>query len=85
MKGELIQPNFASPAAPNMLTPEQLSSRSGIPEKTLRRWRCEYGDGAHGIARKGPKWIKVTPGPRGRIRYPLAFVEQWEREKMEAA
>ena len=30
------------------------------PESTLRFWRCR------GV---GPSFVKITPGPRGRIRY----------------
>jgi hypothetical protein len=49
------------------LTTKQLSRLLGIPEGTLRQWRC---------AEVGPKWHKL----RGSVRYDNSDVEVFLRE-----
>jgi transposase-like protein len=77
--------NSKSPLDKTMLTTEELATRIGISKKTLFRWRLEYGDGSHGVPRKGPRWIKATPTSHAPVRYPLAWVEEWEQQRMDEA
>ncbi len=58
-----------------MLTTEQLAARWGIAPKTLRNWRHTGG---------GPRSVKLRPGRSGPVRYPLAEVERYERDRLEA-
>ncbi len=38
--------------------------------------------GPSGQASRCPPWVKLTPGPKGAVRYRLSDIEDWER-KME--
>jgi hypothetical protein len=59
----------AAPARVRHLTQEDLSERLNVPVETLRDWRR---DG------KGPDYIKGEGGSNATVRYPLAWVEEWE-------
>jgi hypothetical protein len=54
-----------------MLTPAELSERSGIRLAYLSNWRSRRGFGDE----IGPKFIKLG----GRVRYLVSDVEEWER------
>ena len=56
-----------------MITSEQLAERWAVSKDTVRVWR---------IDNVGPPWVKLTPGPKGAVRYRLSDIEEWER-KME--
>jgi DNA-binding XRE family transcriptional regulator len=77
--------NSRDPLVKTMLTTEELAIRIGISKKTLIRWRLEYGDGSNGVPRRGPRWIRATPTSHARVRYPLAWVEEWEQQRMDEA
>lgn len=53
--------------APLLDTPA-LSLVMGVPEQTLRRWRC---------AGLGPDFIKLGTGPKAAVRYTLRDVEDY--------
>ncbi|KOX10237.1 AlpA family transcriptional regulator [Nocardiopsis sp. NRRL B-16309] len=54
------------------LTPTQVAEMTGYTVKTLSMWRYEG---------RGPKYIKTSPGRSGRIRYELATVLAWMKER----
>lgn len=53
---------------PPMLDTPALSLVMGVPEQTLRQWRCA------GI---GPDYIKLGQGPKAAVRYTLKDVEDY--------
>ncbi len=59
-------PKFPAPVHVQVFTDDSLYRAADpllaqmAPESTLRFWRCRGG---------GPAFIKVTPGPRGRVFY----------------
>ena len=40
----------------------------GVEKNTLRAWRMQG---------RGPRYVKLTPGPRGRVVYLTTEVERW--------
>lgn len=54
------------------LTPEQASELTGIKVKTLAAMRYEG---------RGPRYVKLSPGRSGRVRYDQAAVIAWMRER----
>lgn len=54
------------------LTPRQLASRLNVSVGTLANWRNQ------GI---GPDGVRLTPTLRGRVRYPLQAVIEWENSR----
>ena len=56
----------ASGGSRQLISTKELSERWGIPESTLRYWRC---------ASTGPPYVKLG----GRIKYDLADVERYVR------
>ena len=50
---------------PIWLTPQELSDREGVPQRTLAQWRYRG---------KGPRYARFGK----HVRYSLADVEQWE-------
>ncbi|MEU3045093.1 helix-turn-helix domain-containing protein [Streptomyces sp. NPDC006984] len=58
--------------ARDRLTPAEAGEIMGVSPQTLANWRWQ------GI---GPAYIKLTPGRGGRIRYSLAAVEAYMRER----
>lgn len=57
-----------------MLTPEQLSERTGVCTEKLSTWRALRRSG-HEI---GPKFVKLIPSGSGPVRYLIEDVEHWE-------
>jgi hypothetical protein len=61
-----------------MLTPQELSERTGINIDTLANWRTMRRNGID----IGPKFVKPNPeaGTKGRstVRYLIRHVEEWE-------
>jgi predicted site-specific integrase-resolvase len=51
-----------------MLTPAQVAAEYGVAVRTLANWRYL------GI---GPKFVKLTQGRSGRVRYPRSAVAAW--------
>ena len=66
--------------AKTMLTPWELSARTGIALQTLANWRVRrnYGEEI------GPKFVKVS-GRGGQVRYMIQHVEEWEAALAESA
>ncbi len=58
-----------------MLTPEELAARWKMSAGTLKNWRA---------AKKGPAFVPLGDGPRPRILYRLADVEEWEAKHRRA-
>jgi hypothetical protein len=65
-----------------MLSPEELSARTGISVHTLARWRTRRNGGED----IGPKFIKIGSVPVGGrtngrrpVKYLIEHVEEWER------
>lgn len=54
------------------LTPEQLAIRWGMSVGTLANWRR---------SNKGPKFIRLGDGPKGRVLYRLMDVLTYENRK----
>ena len=50
------------------ITEAQAAELLGIAPATLRRWRC---------VGRGPNFLKLSPSPRGRVRYLPSAVLQW--------
>ncbi|MFI0533553.1 helix-turn-helix transcriptional regulator [Streptomyces scabiei] len=50
------------------LTPAELATELGVSTKTLMNWRWQ------GV---GPRYVKLTPGRSGRIRYRRRDVNAW--------
>jgi hypothetical protein len=68
LASELIRQANATSA--KHLTPEALSERLDVPVATLRDWRNQG---------RGPAYIRgESDGDKATIRYPLAWVEEWE-------
>lgn len=63
-------------AVTDTLSTKDLSKRWGVTETHLRRLRQE---GA------GPPYFRPTDSTRGRVRYRLVDIEQWEAERLKAA
>ncbi|KAF2778583.1 helix-turn-helix domain-containing protein [Streptomyces sp. OM5714] len=60
-----------------MLTPAQVAAEYGVAVRTLANWRYL------GI---GPKFVKLTQGRSGRVRYSRADVDAWiSQQKGQAA
>lgn len=58
---------------PEMLyTPDDPALRVIAKKSTMSRWRCEG---------RGPPFIKISPGPRGRILYRGADILAWLGER----
>jgi len=71
-----------SQVQPTMLTPEQLSARTGIAVGTLSNWRTQRNAGED----IGPRFVKLAKGRKAPVRYLIADVEEWEqRLRSEAA
>jgi predicted site-specific integrase-resolvase len=51
------------------LSPRELATHLGVTIQTLENWRM---DG------KGPAYIKLSPGPKGHVRYKIEDVLDWE-------
>ncbi|MFA3877591.1 helix-turn-helix transcriptional regulator [Streptomyces sp. MMCC 100] len=50
------------------LTPAELAAELGVSTKTLMNWRWQG---------TGPRYVKLTPGRSGRIRYRRRDVNAW--------
>lgn len=53
-----------------LLTPKELAARLKIHTNTLAKWR---------MINAGPKFLRMGEGPKSRVRYRLADVEDFER------
>ncbi len=59
-----------------MLTPAQVAAEYGVAVRTLANWRYL------GI---GPKFVKLTEGRSGRVRYPRTSVAAWIADRESGA
>lgn len=50
------------------LTANEAAARIGIKAQTLASWR---------VAGRGPHYIKLSPGARGRVLYEVAAIDEW--------
>lgn len=82
-----IATQIDSEPAKSMLTPRQLSARTGVPVETLQLWRTRRYAGED----VGPKFVKLSTSSTGSIngrcpvRYMLIHVQEWERSLAENA
>lgn len=68
---------LASPGAEDdWLTAREVGALAGFSVKTLANWRSQ---------KIGPRYIKLSPGRGGRIRYRRRDVEAWLSSEQEAA
>lgn len=58
-----------APPAREFFTTRDLATRLGVHPVTLANWR---------VKGKGPRFVKMV----GRVRYPVAQVEQWEQDNL---
>lgn len=55
-------------ATDQVLTPKQVAAELGIAEQTLANWR---------YMRRGPEFVKTSPGKGGRVKYRRSAIECW--------
>lgn len=58
----------ASSRAGGLLTPSEVAAEYGIAEQTLANWRW---------MRRGPDFVKTSPGRGGRVIYRRSAIEKW--------
>lgn len=58
----------------SMLTPKELSARTGIAVGTLSNWRVLRRVGGD----IGPRFVRLSPGEKGLVRYMVVHIEEWE-------
>lgn len=56
---------------PKTLTPKELADRWNVHEGTIRNWRWQG---------KGPSYLKIGEGLRGRVVYKLTDVQSYEKK-----
>jgi hypothetical protein len=57
---------------PAMMSPDQVAEYLGTSAERLQQWRHKE---------IGPPWTKVTPGPRGLVRYPREDLRAYLRAR----
>jgi len=57
------------------LTTRELADRIGVSPELVKIWRKRG---------TGPRWMKLGDAQNSPVRYPIAEVERWEREQVEA-
>jgi hypothetical protein len=55
------------------LSPAELAAREGVSIATVYEWNYRG---------TGPRYFRTGASPGGRVRYPVAWVEAWEREQV---